>query len=52
MEWQGMFGTHRWGGTKLFGIKRQMLNPVTVMTIKDGKAVLEFQKEVPRGILD
>ncbi|MCK9275274.1 MAG: ABC transporter substrate-binding protein [Syntrophales bacterium] len=52
LEWQGVFGTHRWGGTQLFGIKRQMLSPVTLMTIKDGKAVLETQQEVPRGILD
>ncbi|MCK9275002.1 MAG: ABC transporter substrate-binding protein [Syntrophales bacterium] len=50
--WQGPLGERRWGGTELFGIKRQMLMPVSLQTIENGKLVHLLTSPVPPGILD
>jgi branched-chain amino acid transport system substrate-binding protein len=52
LKWEGALGTHSWGGTELFGIKRQMLMPVTLQTIEKGKVIPLIVTPVPPGVLD
>lgn len=52
LKWEGAWGTYSWGGSDLFGIKRQMLMPLTLLRIEGGKSVVAAQGEVPPGILD
>jgi branched-chain amino acid transport system substrate-binding protein len=52
IKWQGALGTHSWGGTELFGIKRQMLMPVALQTVEKGKLIHVMTTPVPPGILD
>ena len=52
LKWKGALGNRSWGGTEIFGIKRQILMPVTLQTVKNGKAVLVTKQYVPPGVLD
>ena len=52
LKWKGALGNRSWGGTEIFGIKRQMLMPVTLQTVENGKAVLVTKQDVPPGVLD
>ncbi|MBS4023574.1 MAG: ABC transporter substrate-binding protein [Dethiobacter sp.] len=51
-EWDSPAGTLAFGGSKVFGIKRQLLWPMTAYQVKDGKPVFIETFEVPREILD
>lgn len=52
MSWEGPQGKHAFGGKKLYGLKRQLLRPVTLVQIQGGKAVWIADEPVPPGILD
>lgn len=52
LTWEAPQGVHSFGGSKLFGIKRQLIRPVTILQVKDGKAVWISTVPAPPGILD
>jgi branched-chain amino acid transport system substrate-binding protein len=52
LKWEGALGTYSWGGKSLFGIKRQLLMPVTLLNIEKGKVNLVITTPVPPGVLD
>ncbi|MCK9275000.1 MAG: ABC transporter substrate-binding protein [Syntrophales bacterium] len=52
MKWKGAWGNYSWGGTDLFGIKRQLLMPVTLQTVENGKVIPLIVTDVPPGVLD
>ena len=50
--WEGPFGPAKFGGMKIYGIKRQFLMPWNLLQIKDGKMAWLVSAPVPPGILD
>jgi branched-chain amino acid transport system substrate-binding protein len=52
MSWDSPFGTLSFGGSKIFGIKRQLLFPMTLLQVREGKAVYVGTPPVPAGIVD
>ena len=52
MSWDTPVGKLSFGGSKVFGIKRQMLYPLTVYQMRDGKPVFLQTVQVPPGVLD
>lgn len=52
LTWEAPQGVHSFGGSKLFGIKRQLIRPATLLQVKDGKAVLLGTVPVPPGFFD
>ncbi|MDY0045617.1 MAG: ABC transporter substrate-binding protein [Syntrophales bacterium] len=52
MSWEGPQGRHAFGGMKLYGIKRQLLRPITLVQIQNKKAVWITDEPVPPGVLD
>jgi branched-chain amino acid transport system substrate-binding protein len=52
MTWDSPMGTLWFGGSKVFGVKRQLMIPLTVMQARGGKAALVGTMPVPTGILD
>ncbi|MCK9275269.1 MAG: ABC transporter substrate-binding protein [Syntrophales bacterium] len=52
LEWEGPQGVHGWGGEKLYGIKRQLLRPVTLLQIQNGKDVWIANAPVPPGVMN
>jgi len=52
MTWESPMGTLRFGGSKLYGIKRQLLYPVTLVVAKEGAPVYIDTLQIPPGILD
>lgn len=52
LKWEGPLGSYSWGGKGLFGIKRQMLMPVTLLKWENGKANFVMAKPVPPGVMD
>jgi branched-chain amino acid transport system substrate-binding protein len=52
LTWDAPQGVHSFGGSKLFGIKRQLLRPATLLQVKDGKAVWVATIPVSPGIFD
>ncbi|MBS4023579.1 MAG: ABC transporter substrate-binding protein [Dethiobacter sp.] len=52
MEWDSPAGTLAFGGSKVFGIKRQLLWPMTAYQVRGGKPVFVGTWQVPAGILD
>jgi branched-chain amino acid transport system substrate-binding protein len=52
MEWEDALGPVSFGGKKLFGIKRQMLQHVNMLKVVNGKVVWLTSATAPPGILD
>jgi branched-chain amino acid transport system substrate-binding protein len=52
LTWEGVMGTHKWGGKKLFGIKRQMVMPVNINKVVNGKVVWLTTLTPASGIID
>jgi len=52
MTWDSPMGALSFGGAKLFGIKRQLIYPLSVLQVQKGKAVYLGTPPVPKGILD
>jgi branched-chain amino acid transport system substrate-binding protein len=52
LTWDGGLGDYYWGGTEIFGIKRQMICPASLRTITNGKVILLTLTDVPKGILE
>jgi len=52
MTWKDAFGEARFGGEKIFGIKRQMLQYMNLLKVKDGSVIFEKATPTPPGILD
>lgn len=52
MTWDSPMGTLSFGGAKIFGIKRQLNYPLSVLQIQKGKPVYLGTPPVPPGILD
>lgn len=52
MTWNSPQGMVRFGGSKIYGIKSQLLNPTYILQIKDGKTVYLRDAKIPQGILD
>jgi len=52
MTWDSPMGTLWFGGAKVFGIKRQLMIPITLMQARGGKAIIAETMPVPTGILD
>ncbi|MBU2549346.1 MAG: ABC transporter substrate-binding protein [Proteobacteria bacterium] len=52
MSWDSPQGVHRFGGKKIFGIKRQLLAPITILQVKGGEPVFAATLPVPDGIFD
>jgi branched-chain amino acid transport system substrate-binding protein len=52
LTWEDAFGPVSFGGRKIFGIKRQMLQQVNMLKVVNGKVVWLTSAAVPAGILD
>lgn len=52
LTWEGSFGPNTFGGTKLYGIKRQILFPTNLCEIKQGKLIWLMAAPLAKGILD
>ncbi len=52
MTWEGATGRAYFGGSKLFGIKRQAMFPVTLYQYQNDKPVYLQDLPIPPGILD
>lgn len=52
LVWETPVGTFSFGGTKLYGIKRQLLHSLTLVTVQDGEIVFVKTADTPEGLLD
>lgn len=53
MKWESALGPQSFGGKKYYGIKRQLIVPITLLKMVNGKAVIETQIMAPlEGVLD
>ncbi|MCK9275990.1 MAG: ABC transporter substrate-binding protein [Syntrophales bacterium] len=52
MTWDSPFGELSFGLKKVFGIKRQLMFPITAYVIKSGKAVFIGTLDIPEGVID
>jgi branched-chain amino acid transport system substrate-binding protein len=52
MTWDSPIGKFSFGGVKIFGIKRQLLYPITVYQMQGGKPVFMATLPVPPGVVD
>ncbi len=52
ITWESPSGTLWFGGSKIFGIKRQLMIPSSLMQVRQGKAVFLESLPVPKAILD
>jgi branched-chain amino acid transport system substrate-binding protein len=52
LKWDSPQGILRFGGTKIFGIKRQLISPSTLLQARKGEAVYVASPPVPEGIFD
>ena len=52
MKWESTVGPMQFGGKKVFGIKRQLISPLTLLQAKGGKAVFVETMLPPEGVLD
>jgi hypothetical protein len=52
MSWDTPVGKLKFGGSKIFGIKRQLLYSITTYQMRDGKPVFLETLPVPAGVLD
>jgi branched-chain amino acid transport system substrate-binding protein len=52
MTWDSPMGKLWFGGSKIFGTKRQLMIPMTLMQARGGKAAFVETMPVPQGILD
>jgi len=52
MPWASHLGTLKFGGMKLFGIKRQLIIPLGLDRVENGKIVYKGVVQVPAGVLD
>jgi len=52
MTWESHLGTLKYGGMKLFGIKRQLIIPLGLDRVENGKILYKGLLQVPAGVLD
>ncbi|MCK9274930.1 MAG: ABC transporter substrate-binding protein [Syntrophales bacterium] len=50
--WDSPFGELSFGLKGVFGIKRQLMFPLSAFTVKDGKAVFIGTPQMPKGVLE
>jgi branched-chain amino acid transport system substrate-binding protein len=52
MTWDSPQGTFRFGGSKIYGIKTQLLDMTYILQVQKGKTVFLYHAKAPEGILD